>query len=223
MSDDRHDFVGLVRMNTREFGLADANTLYGYAAVFNEPTEINSAREGHFMETIRPGAFTRALDRDAINKVKVLYDHGLDPSVGNKPLGKPSVMREDDVGLYVEVPLDDTSYNRDLKASLKSGALDGMSFRFSVPHDGEEWDYTGDMDQRTLTNVILYELGPVTFPAYQGAAAGLRSWKSLQELAPLANLRLGHDMVTPPADPPFIGTPRNIRQQRARQISLTLR
>lgn len=215
--------LDLVRMNTREFGLTgdDANTLYGYLAVFDQETEINSAREGHFVERIRPGAFKQTLDRNG-HRVKILFDHGLDPSVGNKPLGKPSVMREDEFGLYVEVPLDDTSYNRDLKASLKSGALDGMSFRFSVPAGGDEWDFTGELDRRDVTNVILYEGGPVTFPAYAGAAAGLRSWKSLEELAPIANIQVGTGEATPPEEPPK-GTPQSIRKQRARQVALTLK
>ena len=36
----------------------DGRTLEGYAAVFNQPTEINSW-EGHFNETIAPGAFKK--------------------------------------------------------------------------------------------------------------------------------------------------------------------
>jgi HK97 family phage prohead protease len=166
---------GLVRMTQGEYGLIDGNTLYGYLSVFNQDTEINSAYEGHFMERIAPGAFARTLERRG-HRVKILFNHGLDPHIGDKPLGKPSVLREDDHGLYVEVPLDDTSYNADLRASLKSGSLDGMSFRFSIPSGGATWDDdTGGLPQRTVNEVILHEGGPVTFPAYEGAAAGLRS------------------------------------------------
>ena len=170
----------LVRMNTAGFGIGDdGNTLYGYLAVFNEDTRINNW-EGDFTERIAPGAFNRTLERRG-HRVKILYDHGLDPSVGNKPLGKPSELREDAKGLFVEVPLDDTSYNRDLKASLASGAIDGMSFRFSVPAGGDEWDDSGDTPIRTLNEVILHEGGPVTFPAYEGASAGIRTSDDLQQ------------------------------------------
>lgn len=105
-------------------------TLTGYAAVFNQDTVIDSW-EGRFVERIAPGAFKKTLAERG-ERIKVLFNHGFDPSIGDKPLGKPDVMREDKTGLWVEVPLDDTSYNRDLVASLRSGALDGQSFRFSV-------------------------------------------------------------------------------------------
>lgn len=183
--DARHD--SFVRMTTDAFGIGDdGNTLYGYLAVFDQDTRINNW-EGDFIERIAPGAFSKTLSERG-DRVKILYDHGLDPSIGNKPLGKASVMREDDHGLYVEVPLDDTSYNRDLKASLASGAIDGMSFRFSVQR--EDWDMEQEPNRRTLREVVLMEGGPVTFPAYEGAAAGIRSADDLQAW------RAGHTHTT---------------------------
>jgi len=149
-------------------------TLVGYAAVFNEDTVIDSW-EGRFVERIAPKAFARTLEQRG-EKVKVLFNHGFDPSVGDKPLGKPETMREDRKGLYVEVPIDDTSYGRDIVANLRSGALDGMSFRFSVK--AEKWDDPADgkaLPVRTIREVDLYEFGPVTFPAYEATTAGVRS------------------------------------------------
>jgi hypothetical protein len=150
--------------------------LYGYAAVFDTDTEINSW-EGKFIERLAPGAFAKTL-KDRAGKIKVLFNHGFDPSVGDKPLGKPRMMEEREHGLWVEVPLDDTSYNRDLVASLRSGSLDGMSFRFSVVR--EEWDESGDIPLRTLREVKLYEFGPVTFPAYEATTAGVRARDAYQ-------------------------------------------
>ena len=46
-------------------------------------------------------------------------------------------------------------------------------FRFSVVK--EEWDESGDTPVRTLVEVRLYEVGPVTFPAYEATTAGVRS------------------------------------------------
>lgn len=162
-------------------------TLVGYAAVFNADTVIDSW-EGRFTERIAPGAFSRTLARQG-DKVKVLFNHGFDPSIGDKPLGKPEVMREDKRGLWVEVPLDDTSYNRDLVASLRSGALDGMSFRFSVKD--EDPAKPSNNNVRTLREVELFELGPVTWPAYSATTAGVRSraayeaWRAMNEPKPL--------------------------------------
>lgn len=162
-------------------------TLVGYAALFNTDTIIDSW-EGRFVERIAPKAFARTLEQRG-DKVKVLFNHGFDPSIGDKPLGKPEVMREDSKGLWVEVPLDDTSYNRDLVASLRSGALDGQSFRFSVK--AEKWDEPEDakaIPVRTIREVELYEFGPVTFPAYEATTAGVRSrdaytaWRSAHQI-----------------------------------------
>lgn len=150
--------------------------LQGYAAVFNEDTTIDSW-EGHFVERIAPGAFSKTL-KDRGEKVKVLFNHGFDPQIGDKPLGKPRTMEERARGLWVEVPLDDTSYNRDLIASLRSGALDGMSFRFSVVR--EEIDDADEVPIRTLREVKLYEFGPVTFPAYEATTAGVRAREAYQ-------------------------------------------
>ncbi len=144
----------------------------GYPIVFDRWTTIDSW-EGSFKERIAPGAVNQTL-KVARNQVKVLFNHGMDPSIGDKPLGKPTVMEPDTRGLYVEVPLSDTSYNNDLLALMSDGAIDGQSFRFSVVK--EDWAKTDTkMPERTITELRLYEFGPVTFPAYQSTTVGIRS------------------------------------------------
>jgi len=153
--------------------------LHGHFAVFDQWTEIDSAFEGHFMERLAPGAFSKSIaaKRDSI---RVLFQHGQDPQIGNKPLGPIQELREDKIGAYYEVPLSDTSYNRDLIPLLRDGLL-GASFRFSVMK--EDFDrkaskspYNPDgLPERTIWLVDLMEFGPVTFPAYAGASAGVRS------------------------------------------------
>lgn len=170
--------VDLVRMGDvvqiREDDQSAVGTLTGYFVRFNEWTEIDNPYEGHFMERIAPGAFKRTL-RNQGRAVQVLFNHGLDPQVGSKPLGVPSEIREDDQGVYVEVPLDDTSYNRDIAASLRSGALRGQSFHFrSIKEKIVEKGESG-LPEVTRTEVALREFGPVTFPAYSGTSAALRS------------------------------------------------
>lgn len=154
-------------------------TLHGNFAVFNEWTEIDSIWEGRFMERIAPGAFKKTM-RENRDSIKVLYDHGHDPNIGNKPLGPLVDLREDEKGGYYEVPMLDTSYNRDLLPGLKAG-LYGASFRFKVVRedivdeaDPSEHNPRG-LPERTIREIQLYELGPVTFPAYQSATAAVRS------------------------------------------------
>lgn len=185
----REDLVRLAAQpGTLEFRAGDGDgngVLFGYAAVFDTWTEINSW-EGRFKERLARGAFRKTL-KERATQIKCLFNHGFDPQIGDKPLGAPTVMKEDARGLYVEVPLDDTSYNKDIRALLKSKALNGMSFRMSVV--GEKWDKQDeDVPERTISEVRLYEFGPVTFPAYEATVAGVRAhapaafeaWRSAQ-------------------------------------------
>jgi HK97 family phage major capsid protein/HK97 family phage prohead protease len=157
-------------------------TMSGHFSTFNDWYEVDSLIEGHFLERIAPGAFAKTIrksngDRGAM---KVLYDHGQDPSIGNKVLGPIESLEEDAIGPAYEVPLLDTSYNRDLVPGLQAN-LYGSSFRFHVNDD--QWndrptrsEYNPDaIPERTITETHVYEFGPVTFPANPNATAGARS------------------------------------------------
>jgi HK97 family phage prohead protease len=173
----------VVRMWTEPIELraaqeGDGNTMFGHFAVYNRWTEINSW-EGRFLERIASGAFDRTFAERG-DQVRVLYEHGHDPMIGNKPLGVPKVMRSDKKGAYYEVDLFDVSYVRDLKPAIEAGQL-GASFRFRVA--SEEWTEPAKAStanpsrwpERTITDLDLFEFGPVTFGAYAEASSGLRS------------------------------------------------
>jgi HK97 family phage major capsid protein/HK97 family phage prohead protease len=158
-------------------------TLVGEFSVFDEWYEIRSWWEGEFMERIAPGAFKRTINnRSGETPVRVLLEHGYDPTVGDKPLGVPDTLEERDKGPYAETPLFDTSYNRDLAPALRGGAY-GQSFRFQVLRD--EWVEEPEVSdhnprgipERTITEVRLIEFGPTVFPASPATndTTGLRS------------------------------------------------
>ncbi len=174
--------VVAVRAATPSEGEASANangmpTLYGYFTRFDEWTEIDSWYEGNFMERVVGGSTKKTFREQT---PKVLFQHGMDGQCGDKPLGPPEVLREEADGPYYEVPLLDTTYVRDLVPGLELG-LYGASFRFSVMR--EEWvDEPGVSDhnpkglpERTIKEMRVSEFGPVTFPAYPGATAAVRS------------------------------------------------
>src|SRR5437868_723201 len=60
--------------------------LEGHFAVYDQWTEINSAFEGHFLERFAPGAFDKTFS-ESRESMRVLFQHGFDPVVGDKPLG----------------------------------------------------------------------------------------------------------------------------------------
>lgn len=180
---------GAIRMEEGEDG--DGNTLVLEPIVFNRQTEINNPFEGNFMETIAPSAVTKTL-KERGDQVKVLFNHGMDPSIGSKPLGPVESFDVSDERLRMIVPLSDTSYNADLKALLRDGALDGASFRFDVLNFTEVTPTRATkanplkIVERTITELRLREAGPVTFPAYQAASSGIRSADGLASFEPAA-------------------------------------
>jgi HK97 family phage prohead protease len=151
----------------------------GHFAVFDQWTRIESSWEGTFMERFAAGAFNQTI-KQGQKAMRVLYDHGHDPQIGNKVLGPIRSLAADDEGAAYGVPLYDTSYNRDLLPGLKDNAY-GASFRFRVMK--EEWvdhpqrsDHNPDgLPERTVREAWVPEFGPVTFPAYAGASAAVRS------------------------------------------------
>ncbi|WGL50646.1 phage major capsid protein [Nocardioides sp. BP30] len=167
---------------------AGPGTLVGEFSLFNEWYEINSYWEGHFIERLAPGAFKRTItNRTDQSPVRVILEHGFDPTVADKPLGVPSVLEERSSGVYAETPLFDTSYNRDLAPALAGGAY-GQSFRFQplrdefIEPDSDGWEDTGNpawaaLPQRTITEVRLIEFGPTIWPASPATngVTGLRS------------------------------------------------
>lgn len=171
----------------------DGRTLAGYAAVFNSPTRIDSW-EGRFDETIVRGAFAKTIN--ARDRVVVQFDHGKHPFFGSLPLGKLTDMREDDHGLYVEVRLTDNWFTQPIRDAIRVGAVDGMSFRFSVPDGGDKWTQD-EVPQRAIHEVKLYELGPVVFPAYADTTVAVRSALELVDVADRAALLAPVSTPTP--------------------------
>ena len=153
-------------------------TLVGHFAVFDQWTEINSRFEGQFLERIAPGAFDKTFAENRRN-MRVLFQHGRDANVGEQPLGSIEELRSEPQGAYYEVALF-RGVPQLILDGLKAGVY-GASFRFRAMK--EEWDdraaesehNPNGMRERTITEAKVMEFGPVTFPAYEGASAGLRS------------------------------------------------
>lgn len=196
----------------------DGLTLDGYGAVFGSPTRIDSW-EGMFDEEIARGAFKKSL----AERTPVLqFDHGRHPMVGSIPLGSFESLREDDNGLHVLAKLHDNWLVQPVRDAIKSKAIPGMSFRFSVVKD--EWrDATGKLVKpddvqrllwssdpsnpdtilkRTLKEVRLYEVGPVVFPAYADTSVGVRSREIASLLTdPQVRAELAAALVGTPSEP----------------------
>jgi HK97 family phage prohead protease len=166
----RHEHAEEVRhVEFRASDDADGQTLEGYAAVFNEWTDIRDF-VGEYRERIMPGAFKRSLGQ----RTPVLqFDHGTHPLIGSIPLGTLSVTREDRNGLFVRARLSDNWLIQPVRDAVREKAITGMSIRFRVVAD--QWGTDDGTETRTITEVELLELGPVVFPAYESTSVAVRS------------------------------------------------
>lgn len=151
----------------REMRASDGDTpqISGYAAVFNELSE----NLGGFYERIERGAFAKTIDS---SDVRALWNHD-----SNYPLGRTRAgtlaLSEDETGLAFKIDPPDTSYARDLIVSMRRGDIDQMSFGFLTVRD--RWEQIGGQVIRTLLEVELFDVSPVTYPAYPTTSAAVRS------------------------------------------------
>lgn len=145
--------------------------IVGYTAVFGVDTEILTFY-GSFKERIQKGAFKRAI-REA-QDVRALRNHNPDNLLG-RTTSKTLKLKEDDIGLFIEVDVPNNTIGRDTVESIERGDLSGMSFAFVVRK--EKWinGEDGAPDLRIVQDVDLYDVGPVTYPAYKETSADARS------------------------------------------------
>lgn len=155
----------------------DGKVAAGYAARFNKLSQ----NLGGFVEQVAPGAFTKTIKEQDI---RALFNHSEDHVLGRN-ISETLRLVEDGDGLSYEIDLPDTMMGRDVATLLERRDVSGSSFGFRVVED--EW---GETEQgfplRTLKQVSLRDVGPVTFPAYSDADAALRS------LAEARSLDLAH-------------------------------
>jgi HK97 family phage prohead protease len=141
-------------------------TLTGHFSVFNQWTEIRSVYEGHFMERFAPGAFDKTIS-ESRDQMRVLFNHGSDPQIGNKVLGTIRSLNADEYGVRYEVPLLDTSYNRDLIPGLEGGPV-----RRVVPVPGDARGLQHEAEARSDYNPDGLPERTVTESKRQGVRAG---------------------------------------------------
>ncbi len=148
--------------------------IIGHAAVFNSWSETLGGIFP-FKEKVKRGAFSQSIKKDDI---RALFNHSADYVLGRNKSGTLELI-EDEKGLLVKIKPPDTQWARDLMTSIKRGDIDQMSFGFTV--EEEKWSFEDGFDVRELKQVKLYDVSPVTFPAYTATDVGVRGMESYAE------------------------------------------
>lgn len=182
MTTERRYTPGMVELRSAAGG-TEPNTVRGYAAVFNKLSNDLGGPSYGFRELIQPGAFDDVLKDD----VRALFNHDPNFILARSRDGSGTLkIGTDDTGLWYEFEPAQTNAGRDLLVSIKRGDVDQSSFSFTVGMYGEKWtEETKDGKPfvlRTITKVArLYDVSPVTYPAYPDASVAVRSLEEFRE------------------------------------------
>ena len=122
-----------------------AGVVKGYASVFDNKDSDN--------DIIRKGSYRKTLAENG-QRVKYLYQHDMD-----KPLGKMTILEEDDKGLVFETRIAKTTLGNDVIELIKAGVITENSVGI-LPIQKHMVDGV-----RNITEVKLYEVSAVTLAA----------------------------------------------------------
>lgn len=146
----------------------------GYASVFDSWSE-ELGGNSPFREKVVKGAFEETIQKDDI---RALFNHDANYVLGRNKAGTLT-LEEDDKGLRVRITPPNTQWAKDLLVSIKRGDITQMSFGFTVILD--RWSYENNTDVRELLKVKLFDVSPVTFPAYTQTECGIRSMDDIMK------------------------------------------
>lgn len=178
--DDKRS-VAYTNLEVRALG--NGNTLFGYAAVWDSPSEPMP-----FVEFVRRGAFTKTLNDGA--DVRLLIDHSGVPLARSK--SGTLVLEEDEKGLRVEADLDPANPDAQrVLSAMKRGDLSQMSFAFRTIKDS----WSKDRMTRELREVQLFDVSVVTYPAYEETVAELRAKQESTIIVPTSLMRLRTNQI----------------------------
>jgi HK97 family phage major capsid protein/HK97 family phage prohead protease len=151
----------------------EGNTLHGFAAVYNTPSEPIEDRGRTWVETIAPGAFDDVLASSPDVYLSVNHD----PSSALARTPDTLRLHNEDRGLRFEADLGDSPTAQDIRSAVSRNVLRGASFRFSCAPGGDAWSRGNDgTERRTLNKVArLVDISVATTPAYAGTTIELRS------------------------------------------------
>lgn len=154
-------------------GDAGLYEMVGHAAVFGDLSEDLGFFESWY-ERIAEGAFASVLRKNP--DVRCLFNHDSNYVLGRTSAGTLE-LDEDEVGLFYRCAVGDTSYGRDLRTLLERGDVTQSSFAFRVARHGDTWEEDDDGNLvRTIHQFSeLYDVSPVTYPAYTTTDVGLAS------------------------------------------------
>ena len=154
--------------------------LSGRPVVYESATQINDIG-GSYIEIIKRGA----LDGTDLSDVRLLVGH----DASRIPLARTPRTMSLDVdadGLTFRAQLPDTEAGKEAFEAVQRGDIRGLSFAFTVPDGGDEYDPT--TNTRTIKRIAkVYECTLTAFPAYESTYVSAESRDSRLRLCGFMN------------------------------------
>lgn len=171
---ERRFFIAPVTIEKRDEDENGNVIIEGYAAKFNSRTTIG----GWFQEEILPGAFDDVLNDD----VRCLFNHNPNYILARSVNGQGTMsLSVDETGLKYRFEVPDVSYAKDLAENIRLGNVSQSSFAFRAKE--VVWGEINDeLDLRQVVKIErLFDVSPVTYPAYQDTTVSQRSIDDYKE------------------------------------------
>lgn len=130
----------------------ESRIISGYAAIFgNKDKAGDILLKGCFSKSIRE----RGPESGANDKIIFLWMHDM-----SEPIGLPTILREDEKGLYFEARIDEIELGDRAITQLESGTLNQFSIGYEYVWENCEWDY--EKEALIVREVKLYEISVVS-------------------------------------------------------------
>lgn len=170
----------------------------GLAAVYYDASNPDTEYElwTGMRERIMPGAFDRAIKEN--QDVRGLFNHDSNQVLARTASGTMQ-LKTSNRGLDYTINPPDTQVGRDVVTLLERGDIDGSSFAFKVV--SETWRSEGDLEIREINDVELYDVGPVTYPAYAASTSGVRADNVAEARSSRDAWKASNEPDEPKADP----------------------
>ncbi len=155
-------------------GEGGAFIIRGTSPVFNAISEVLIDPEvGPFREVIEPTALD-ALFAKGTPDTRGRMDHKI---VLGRTKNNTLMLRKTEKGIEYDIFINvDDPEAMSAYRKVQRQDVDGASFMFTVPPNGETWEMQDGMPLRRVKEIDqLMDVGPVTYPAYPQASASARS------------------------------------------------
>lgn len=164
----------------------DGRTITGYVAVFDHEVPVADVF-GRYRERNAVGSFSKTVAERG-RKFLVTYNHGLTlhgtpSSEFSIPLGVPTDVAIDAVGVRASIRVDGHPLGDAVLEGARSGSIPGMSYTGTfikstpeMPRGGYRATRSGELPLVTRLEVAMREFGPTPTPVYDAAAiVGVRA------------------------------------------------